>query len=81
MCLVLDSGYSFTHVVPIFNGKVLKKGVKRYDQYVALVFDDSTVPSVWFLKHQVTVCHPISRHWYIYQYYFGFLIDKSINQS
>lgn len=29
MCLVLDSGYSFTHVVPIFNGKVLKKGVKR----------------------------------------------------
>ena len=24
-----DSGYSFTHIVPVFNGKVLKKGVKR----------------------------------------------------
>ena len=30
MCLVVDSGYSFTHIVPVFNGKVLKKGVKRY---------------------------------------------------
>jgi len=29
MCLVVDSGYSFTHIVPVFNGKVLKKGVKR----------------------------------------------------
>lgn len=29
MCLVVDSGYSFTHMVPVFNGKVLKKGVKR----------------------------------------------------
>lgn len=29
LCLVVDSGYSFTHIVPVFNGKVLKKGVKR----------------------------------------------------
>ena len=29
ICLVVDSGYSFTHIVPVFNGKVLKKGVKR----------------------------------------------------
>ena len=32
MCLIVDSGYSFTHIVPVFNGKVLKKGVKRWDE-------------------------------------------------
>lgn len=28
-CLVVDSGFSFTHVVPICNGKILKKAVRR----------------------------------------------------
>eukprot|EP00795_Rhopilema_esculentum_P005169 gene5169-300_t len=28
-CLVLDSGFSFSHVVPICDGKIVKKGVKR----------------------------------------------------
>jgi len=28
-CLVVDCGYSFSHVVPVFDGKVIKKGVKR----------------------------------------------------
>ena len=27
--LVVDTGYSFTHIVPVFNGKILKKGIKR----------------------------------------------------
>lgn len=30
-CLVVDSGFSFTHVVPICNGKILKKAVRRMD--------------------------------------------------
>ncbi|XP_057314224.1 actin-related protein 6-like [Hydractinia symbiolongicarpus] len=30
-CLVVDSGFSFTHVVPICNGKILKKAVRRID--------------------------------------------------
>ncbi|CAH3016407.1 unnamed protein product [Porites evermanni] len=29
VCVVVDSGYSFTHIVPVFNGKAMKKGVKR----------------------------------------------------
>ena len=28
-CLVVDSGFSFSHVVPIYDGKIIKKGVKR----------------------------------------------------
>jgi len=30
-CLIVDSGFSFTHIVPICNGKILKKGVRRLD--------------------------------------------------
>ena len=30
-CLVVDSGFSFTHIVPICNGKILKKAVLRLD--------------------------------------------------
>ncbi|EDO31145.1 predicted protein [Nematostella vectensis] len=29
VCLVVDTGYSFTHIVPVFNGKVIKKAVRR----------------------------------------------------
>lgn len=29
--LVVDSGYSFTHIVPFLKGKVLSKGVRRLD--------------------------------------------------
>jgi actin-related protein 6 len=29
--LVVDCGFSFTHVVPIFDGVVLQKGVRRID--------------------------------------------------
>lgn len=29
ICLVVDTGYSFTHIVPVVNGKILKKGIKR----------------------------------------------------
>ena len=29
VCVVVDSGYSFTHIVAVFNGKAMKKGVKR----------------------------------------------------
>ena len=36
---VVDSGYSFTHIVPVFNGKVLKKGVKRWGRNLALLLD------------------------------------------
>jgi len=27
--LIVDSGYSFTHVIPLFDGEMLKKGVRR----------------------------------------------------
>lgn len=30
-CLVVDSGFSFTHVVPICDGKILKEAVRRID--------------------------------------------------
>lgn len=30
-CLVIDSGYSFTHIIPIINGKIFKPAVKRID--------------------------------------------------
>ena len=30
-CLVVDAGYSFTHVVPFINGKRVKEAVKRVD--------------------------------------------------
>ena len=30
MCVVVDSGYSFTHIVPVCNGKVIRKAVRRY---------------------------------------------------
>ena len=29
VCLVIDSGYSFTHVTPIFNGIPISSGIKR----------------------------------------------------
>jgi actin-related protein 6 len=29
--LVVDCGFSFTHVVPVFDGVVLRKGVRRID--------------------------------------------------
>ncbi|XKL59349.1 hypothetical protein PGB90_000365 [Kerria lacca] len=30
-CLVVDSGYSFTHIIPYINGKKYKKGIIRID--------------------------------------------------
>jgi len=30
-CLVVDSGYSFTHIIPYVNGKKVKEAVKRID--------------------------------------------------
>ena len=39
-CLVVDSGFSFSHVVPICDGRIIKKGVKRsvvYSSYVFLI--------------------------------------------
>jgi len=30
-CLFVDSGFSFTHIVPICNGKIIKKAVRRID--------------------------------------------------
>ena len=30
-CVVIDSGYSFTHVVPYYRGKIISKGVLRID--------------------------------------------------
>ena len=30
-CVVVDSGYSFTHIVPLINGKRIKEAVKRID--------------------------------------------------
>ncbi|XP_031574279.1 actin-related protein 6-like [Actinia tenebrosa] len=29
VCLVIDAGFSFTHIVPVFNGKIIKKAVRR----------------------------------------------------
>ncbi|CAJ0959672.1 unnamed protein product, partial [Mesorhabditis belari] len=31
LCLVVDSGYSFTHVVPLLDGQILQSGVLRID--------------------------------------------------
>lgn len=28
-CVVVDSGYSFSHVIPIINGKIQMSGIKR----------------------------------------------------
>lgn len=30
-CVVVDSGYSFTHIVPYYRGKVVAKGIRRID--------------------------------------------------
>lgn len=30
-CLVVDSGYSFTHIVPYYKGRVILEGVRRLD--------------------------------------------------
>ena len=30
-CVVVDSGFSFTHIIPICNGKIIKKAVRRLD--------------------------------------------------
>jgi actin-related protein 6 len=30
-CLLVDSGYSFTHIVPYIRGKKLKQGIIRID--------------------------------------------------
>ena len=30
-CLVVDTGYSFTHIVPYYKGKIVEKAVKRMD--------------------------------------------------
>lgn len=30
-CLVVDSGYSFTHIAPYIKGKKVKRGVRRID--------------------------------------------------
>jgi actin-related protein 6 len=30
-CLVVDAGYSFTHIVPYVNGKQVKEGIRRID--------------------------------------------------
>jgi hypothetical protein len=30
-CLLVDSGYSFTHIVPYMKGKKLKQGIRRID--------------------------------------------------
>ncbi|CAB4028392.1 Actin-related 6, partial, partial [Paramuricea clavata] len=29
VCLVVDCGYSFTHIVPVYQGKIIKEGVQR----------------------------------------------------
>ena len=31
VCLVVDCGYSFTHIVPVYQGKIVKEGVQRYE--------------------------------------------------
>jgi actin-related protein 6 len=28
-CLVVDSGYSFTHIVPFYRGKIILDGLRR----------------------------------------------------
>jgi len=28
-CLVVDSGYSFTHIVPFYRGKIILEGLRR----------------------------------------------------
>uniref|UniRef100_A0A915Q1C2 Splicing factor 3B subunit 4 n=2 Tax=Bilateria TaxID=33213 RepID=A0A915Q1C2_9BILA len=30
-CIVVDSGFSFTHIVPYYNGKVIREGILRID--------------------------------------------------
>ena len=29
--LVVDSGFSFTHIVPVFRGRIISEGVRRID--------------------------------------------------
>ena len=29
-CIVVDCGYSFTHIIPYYNGKKILTGLKRY---------------------------------------------------
>lgn len=33
-CLIIDSGFSFTHIIPIINGKIYKSGIKRYNNFI-----------------------------------------------
>lgn len=28
-CLVVDSGYSFTHIAPFYKGKIILEGIRR----------------------------------------------------
>ena len=28
-CLVIDSGYSFTHIAPFYRGKIILEGIRR----------------------------------------------------
>ncbi|GAA5942621.1 actin family protein [Sporobolomyces koalae] len=51
-CLVIDAGFSFTHVVPILRGAVISSGVKRIDIGGKLLTN--------YLKELVSY-----RHWYM----------------
>ncbi|GAA5900004.1 actin family protein [Sporobolomyces salmoneus] len=51
-CLVIDAGFSFTHVVPILRGSIISSGVKRIDIGGKLLTN--------YLKELVSF-----RHWYM----------------
>ncbi|GAA5982302.1 hypothetical protein JCM5350_006134 [Sporobolomyces pararoseus] len=51
-CLVIDAGFSFTHVVPILRGSIISSGVKRIDIGGKLLTN--------YLKELVSY-----RHWYM----------------
>jgi actin-related protein 6 len=43
--LVVDSGFSFTHIIPIFDGKVYHKAVKRCVELLIL--------DIWLIDHLI----------------------------
>ncbi|KAK3751378.1 hypothetical protein QZH41_002569, partial [Actinostola sp. cb2023] len=49
VCLVIDCGYSFTHIIPVFNGKVIKKAVRSVVEF--------TRPKIaWVLQLKEDTC-------------------------
>lgn len=54
-CLVIDSGYSFTHLVPYYNGQPLKHAIRRYDiLYDSLAFGVCCILNLLFFKFYVS---------------------------